>query len=45
MDGFIDIPCFECQDVYEPVCGENGETYSNSCYASNDEVDVLCQVI
>ncbi|EGZ26442.1 Kazal-like serine protease inhibitor domain-containing protein [Phytophthora sojae] len=23
---------FGCLDVYEPVCGSNGETYSNACY-------------
>ncbi len=23
-------PC-SCDDVYEPVCGENGQTYGNSC--------------
>ncbi|EEY59559.1 protease inhibitor Epi10 [Phytophthora infestans T30-4] len=23
---------FGCLDVYKPVCGSNGETYSNSCY-------------
>ena len=26
-------PGFECLDVYDPVCGSNGITYSNACYA------------
>ncbi|KAG1707222.1 Extracellular protease inhibitor 10 [Phytophthora capsici] len=35
---------FGCIDVYKPVCGSNGETYSNSCYLrlasckSNNEI-------
>ncbi|OWY95318.1 protease inhibitor Epi10 [Phytophthora megakarya] len=28
----VDKCSFGCLDVYEPVCGSNGETYSNSCY-------------
>ncbi|GMF52756.1 unnamed protein product [Phytophthora fragariaefolia] len=32
-DAVSDDKCsFGCIDVYEPVCGSNGETYSNECY-------------
>ena len=27
-----------CIEIYQPVCGCNNETYSNSCYASRDGV-------
>jgi hypothetical protein len=23
-----------CPETYEPVCGENNQTYNNSCYAA-----------
>ncbi|OON65882.1 Kazal-type serine protease inhibitor family protein [Hymenobacter sp. CRA2] len=26
-------PGYDCLDVYDPVCGSNGVTYSNACYA------------
>ncbi len=35
MTYLIDVAC---PTVYEPVCGCNGTTYSNSCYASLDGV-------
>ena len=27
-----------CIEIYQPVCGCNNETYSNSCYAGRDGV-------
>ena len=30
-----DIACIE---IYQPVCGCNNQTYSNSCYAGRDGV-------
>ena len=27
-----------CIEIYQPVCGCNNETYSNSCYAEVDGV-------
>mgnify|MGYP001162260467 FL=1 len=34
-DKIDDMACIE---IYQPVCGCNNETYSNSCYAEVDGV-------
>ena len=31
-----------CSDVYTPVCGEDGNTYPNECYAGRRSVNVAC---
>jgi len=36
-DPILDIACIQ---VYDPVCGENGRNYSNSCYAEVDGTGV-----
>ena len=33
-----------CNMIYIPVCGEDGETYPNTCTARCKNVDVMCQV-
>lgn len=30
---------FVCIEIYDPVCGSNGITYSNSCFAGVAGVD------
>lgn len=32
-----------CSSVYQPVCGANGASYSNSCVAQQAKVRVACQ--
>lgn len=29
-----------CIDLWDPVCGKNGKTYSNKCYAEQADIDV-----
>lgn len=33
----LDCPC-DCPAIFEPVCGNNGITYSNSCFAECDGI-------
>ncbi|MBN2694923.1 hypothetical protein JXR93_09695 [bacterium] len=41
VDGFCKEDICSCPEIYAPVCGENGITYGNACYASCDNVIVL----
>lgn len=38
--GFASAKTF-CLDVWQPVCGINGITYSNSCYANQAHVKII----
>lgn len=35
-------PGIFCTEEYNPVCGEDGNTYPNECYAQRDNVVVAC---
>ncbi|TRY71200.1 hypothetical protein TCAL_10673 [Tigriopus californicus] len=42
-DGGIFLTACRCPDVYEPICGQNGETYQNACFAGCKAVLVDCE--
>lgn len=40
----IDNKCL-CHDRLDPVCGKNGQTYINSCYARCDQMPIVKETI
>ncbi len=41
VEGFCKVESCVCPEIYAPVCGENGVTYGNACYAGCDNVVVV----
>ncbi|TRY70821.1 hypothetical protein TCAL_13174, partial [Tigriopus californicus] len=33
----------ECGELYQPVCGQNGQTYSNACDAECNQTGLQCE--
>lgn len=33
----------QCIEIYEPVCGDDGRTYSNQCVADRESATIISQ--